>query len=187
MTCLVALMFGALDGVAVGGGVVGVVGRGEPDVAAQHHQRRAVVDGHGPADGRLERIEVVGDLADVLDVPAVALEALDRVVVERQLGGTVDGDVVVVVDVDERPRRRWPASDAASWLMPSSRQPSPQITKVWWSTTSGLNRSRSQRSARPMPTPLAKPWPSGPVVTSTPLVWCTSGGPAWGCPTGGTP
>ena len=60
-----------------------------------------VVDGHGPPDGGLERVEVVGDLADVLDVPAVGLEALDRVVVQGQLGRAVDGDVVVVVDVDE--------------------------------------------------------------------------------------
>src|SRR5581483_6984845 len=74
-------------------------------------------------------------------------------------------------------RPRCPPSDAASWLMPSSRSPSLQMTNVWWSTTSGLKRARSQRSAMPMPTALAKPWPSGPVVTSTPGVWWTSGCP----------
>ena len=36
-----------------------------------------------------------------LDVPAVGLEALAGVVVEGDLGRAVDGDVVVVVDVDQ--------------------------------------------------------------------------------------
>ncbi len=39
-----------------------------------------------------------------------------------------------------------------------------------WSLTAYL-------SARPSPTPLATPWPSGPVVASTPFVRCTSGWP----------
>ena len=54
--------------------------------------------------------------------------------------------------------------------MPSSKQPSPAKTKVWWSTTSGPNLERKNRSAMPIPTPLATPWPKGPVVTSTPGV-----------------
>ena len=33
-----------------------------------------------------------------------------------------------------RPNPRCPASDAASWLTPSMRQPSPAIAHVWWST-----------------------------------------------------
>jgi len=69
-------------------------------------------------------------------VPAVALEAFYRVVVEGDLGGAVDGDVVVVVDVNERPSPRCPANEAASWLIPSIRSPSLQNTKVWWSTRS---------------------------------------------------
>ena len=67
-----------------------------------------------------------------------------------------------------RPRPRWPASDAASWLTPSMKQPSPAITYVWWSTRSAPKRSRSTRSAMAMPTASPKPWPSGPVVTSMP-------------------
>ena len=70
-----------------------------------------------------------------------------------------------------RPSPRWPASDAASWLTPSSRSPSPQNAKTWWSTTSSPKRARRLASASAMPTPLAKPWPSGPVVTSTPGTW----------------
>ena len=49
----------------------------------------------------LQRVGVVGDLAEVLDVPAVGLEALADVVGERELGRAVDGDVVVVVDADQ--------------------------------------------------------------------------------------
>ena len=67
--------------------------------------------------------------------------------------------------------------------MPSSRQPSPPITKVWWSHSSGEKWVRSHRSAMPMPTPLAKPCPRGPVVTSTPGCGVARGGPGGGCPT----
>ena len=42
---------------------------------------------------------------------------------------------------------------------------------------SGSNRPRSQRDAIAMPTAEARPWPSGPVVISTPLVWRNSGWP----------
>ena len=57
------------------------------------------------------------------------------------------------------------------------KQPSPAMTYVWWSTSSGPKRSRSTRSAMAMPTASPKPWPSGPVVTSMPGVWRASGWP----------
>ena len=91
---------------AVGLRGVGHMRRGLADVAAQDQQARAVLDGHGPAHGRLEGVGVVGDLAQTLDVPAVGLEALGRVVVQGELGRPVDGDVVVVVDVDADGRAR---------------------------------------------------------------------------------
>ena len=87
--------------VAVGLGVVGHVGRRPTDVRAELQEARAVFDGHGPADGRFECVGVVGYLAEVLGVPAVALEAFDGVVGKGDLGRPIDGDVVVVVDVDE--------------------------------------------------------------------------------------
>ena len=80
---------------------VGLVRRGPADVAAQQDHRRLVLDGHGPSQRRLEGVGVVGDLADVLGVPAIGVEALGDVVGVGELGGAVDGDVVVVVDVDE--------------------------------------------------------------------------------------
>ena len=64
-----------------------------------------------------------------------------------------------------------PARLAASWEMPSSRSPSPQKTHVRLATPFLL-------AARASPTPIAMPWPSGPVVTSTPGVTPRSGCPA---------
>ncbi len=87
--------------VAVGVGGVGEVGGGPPDVAAQDQQRRGLVVGRGPPQRGLEPVDVVRHLAELVDVPPVALEALDHVVGQRELGLAVDADVVVVVDVDE--------------------------------------------------------------------------------------
>src|ERR1700736_6184818 len=42
---------------------------------------------------------------------------------------------------------------------------------------SGSNRPRSYRDAMAIPTADASPWPSGPVVISTPVVWRNSGCP----------
>ncbi|CAB4620630.1 unannotated protein [freshwater metagenome] len=70
-------------------------------MGAQDDHGRLSVDILRPADGGLERIDVLADLADVLDVPAVGLEAFRGVVGEGQLGGAVDRDVVVVVDGNE--------------------------------------------------------------------------------------
>ncbi len=77
----------------------------------------------------------------------------------------------------------WPASALTSWLTPSSRSPSEHSTKIAWSNglapagASGSSRPRSRRAAIAMPTALPSPWPSGPVVVSTPAV-C----PCSGCP-----
>ena len=51
--------------VAVGLGGVGVLRRRLADVAAQHDQARAVGLGHARAEPGLERVEVVGDLAEL--------------------------------------------------------------------------------------------------------------------------
>ena len=57
--------------------------------------------------------------------------------------------------------------------MPSIRQPSPTNTRCGdrrWSCAGRLNCAASAVSASAMPTALARPWPSGPVVVSTPGV-----------------
>src|SRR3546814_6972914 len=90
-----------VEGQAVGLGRIGQRGRREADVAAQDDDGGRAGVGLGPLERSLERVEVLGDLADLVDVPAVAAEAGGGVVGERQLGGAVDGDVVVVVDHDQ--------------------------------------------------------------------------------------
>ena len=70
-----------------------------------------------------------------------------------------------------------------SWLTPSSMSPSEQSANTLWSngdwpaSVFGSNRPRSRRAAMAMPIALPMPWPSGPVVISTPGVWPTSGWP----------
>lgn len=69
----------------------------------------------------------------------------------------------------------------ASALMPSWMSPSEHSTKTRWSNglvpsgASGSNSPRSRRAPMAMPTAVAMPWPSGPVVVSTPGVWPHSG------------
>ena len=54
---------------------------------------------------------------------------------------------------------------------------------MWWSkgespsAALGSSMPRSRRAAIAMPTALPMPWPSGPVVVSTPAVWPNSGWP----------
>ena len=78
------------------------------DVAADDDQGRPLLFCLGRREGAEERVEALG-VADVLDVPAVGLEALALVLGrERERGRPVDRDVVVVVDVDEAAERKMP-------------------------------------------------------------------------------
>src|SRR5690625_7078137 len=76
-----------------------------------------------------------------------------------------------------------PASEEASEETPSCRSPSEAITYTRWSNgevpsgASGSSRPRTRRWANAIPTAVASPWPSGPVVVSTPVVCPTSGCP----------
>ena len=67
----------------------------------------------------------------------------------------------------------WPAYDAASCEIPSIMSPSLATNHVRWFTgawPSALKRAARCASAIAMPTAVATPWPSGPVVVSTPGV-----------------
>ena len=163
---------------AVGLGGVGVPGRGEPDVAAQDHQAGPFRLRHPGAEPGLERVEVVGRLAELHDVPAVAGEALDDVVGVRELGGPVDRDVVVVVDVDEPAeaevageRRRLVAHALLEVAVGADGE------HVVVDDRRGRTAPAGSPPRARCPTPLAKPWPSGPVVTSMPAVCPYSGWP----------
>jgi hypothetical protein len=62
-------------------------------------------------------------------------------------------------------------------VTPSMMSPSEAITQTWWSNglaPLGLGVKQApltRRCANAMPTAVASPDPSGPVVTSTPVVW----------------
>ena len=120
---------------------------------------------------------------DVLHVPAVGLVARGDVLAERDVGVALDRDVVVVVEHDQVAELLVAGQRLASEETPSSMSPSETkhadgvVEDALARRASGSNRPRSQRDAIAMPTALAMPWPSGPVVVSTPRVWPCSGWP----------
>ena len=165
--------------VAVGLVVVGVVGRRVADVASAGSSRLGrSVDRLGGEQRRLEGVAVVGDLAEVLDVPAVGLEALADVVGVGQLGRPVDRDVVVVVDADQ-PAEAEVAGERRGLVADALHEAAVAGDHVRVVVDERRRRSgrAGTRSAIAMPTASPKPWPSGPVVTSTPGVWPASGWP----------
>jgi hypothetical protein len=82
-------------------GRVDEVRRAVGDVRAYDHHRRLSLLGLGAFDCLVERGQVVG-IVDPLHVPALSFEAAADVVgVERDRGGSVDCDVVVVVEEDQ--------------------------------------------------------------------------------------
>ena len=70
-------------------------------MAPQSNEGRSIGHGLGPLDSGFKGIEVVGDFADLVDVPSVGPEPHASIIGERQLRGTVDGDVVIVVNKNE--------------------------------------------------------------------------------------
>ncbi len=105
---LVALISSGVERVAVGLGAVGHVAATANRCGSGAAGNWGGLPRPWPGARRLECLGVVGYLAEVLGMPAVSVEALDGVVVEGDLGGAVDGDVVVVVDVNEPPEPEVP-------------------------------------------------------------------------------
>src|SRR5205807_4594486 len=85
---------------AVSGTGVLLSRRAIADMAVHHHQRGPVLLLAENLEGAGHHLQVVG-VADARHVPAVAQEARRHVVAERQRGGALDGDVVVVLDPAE--------------------------------------------------------------------------------------
>ena len=85
--------------------------------------------------------------------------------------------LVVVVDEDEVAQllgageRRRLAADALLEVAVGGEAQMVWSNRLSPSGVSGSNRPRSRRAAIAMPTALPTPWPSGPVVVSTPGVW----------------
>ena len=101
--------------------------------------RRAVADDGAAGDQRRScALALLGNRlrnrfgivpVDTAHRPAGGSEARELVVRGRERGRAVNGDAVVVEQHDQAGQAaRWPASEIASWLMPSIRQPSPAIT-----------------------------------------------------------
>ena len=131
-------------------------------------------------NARATASEVVG-VGDGGDVPAVGQEAGRHVLGEGDVGVALDRHPVRVVDPAEvgqplvgrrarPPPRRCPPS--CSRRRPGRRRRSRRAAKP-----SRLYRAASHWPAIAMPTEVATPWPSGPVVVSTPLVHRYSGWP----------
>src|SRR5262249_25628369 len=124
--------------------------------------------------------QVVG-VSDPDDIPAVTLAAAGGVVATRQGGVALDGDVVVVVDPAEvgepqvsRQRRRF-VRDALHHAAVAAQ--GVDVKSIKSSNAGRLWRAAIRRPASAIPTLVAIPWPSGPVVVSTPLVQRYSGCP----------
>ena len=150
--------------------------------------RSTMIDGRSvsalaAAKRGVERGEVLA-VVHVLDVPAVGLVALADVLGEGDVGVVLDRDLVVVVDEDEVAQllgageRGRLAADALLQVAVGGERPDGVVEQATRPrAASGSNRPRSRRAAMAMPTALPTPWPSGPVVVSTPGVWLTSGWP----------
>ncbi len=70
------------------------------DVGPHDDERRAVGDALRLRDCVIDRVQIVA-IGDALHVPAVGLEPLGGVVGEREVGGAVDRDAIVVVEPDQ--------------------------------------------------------------------------------------
>ena len=84
----------------VGLGCVLLVGATKGDVRADDDEGRAIGDAPGRGERRVERAQVV-PVRHPRHVPAVGFEPLGGIVRERQVGGAVDGDAIIVVDPDQ--------------------------------------------------------------------------------------
>ena len=130
------------------------------------------------SNARGDQVEVVG-VADPGDVPAVAHEAGGDVVVVGDLGVAVDRDVVVVVDPAEvvellvAGERGGLVRDALHQAAVAGDRVDVEVEELG----PAVERAACHLAAIAMPTVVAIPWPSGPVVVSTPEVQRYSGWP----------
>ncbi len=133
------------------------------DVAADDDQGRPLLFCLGRREGAEKRVEVLG-VADVLDVPAIGLEALALVLGrERERGRTVDRDVVVVVDVDETAEREMPGDrrglvgDAFHQVAVGADRVDPGVDDlVVWPVVAIGEKALCDRHADAVPEPLAE-------------------------------
>jgi hypothetical protein len=113
------------------------------EMARDLDHTRLILDFLRGLDGTSKGVQVV-DIINHLHMPAIGGVSLAYIFGEGELGVSVDGDVVVIVENDELswypsvsmrrvlkevvPRPKCPAIEEASLEIPSCRQPSPQMT-----------------------------------------------------------
>ncbi len=95
------------------------------DVTFDHDQSRTVISMEKGFIGTCQHSEVIR-IAQTSDVSTIAEKPASDVLCECDIGRPLDGHVIVVIDPTEVRKLEAPASDAASPLMPSIMQPSPQ-------------------------------------------------------------
>jgi hypothetical protein len=81
------------------GGVL-LVGGAEAYDCVDDNEGRLIGDGLGLFDRGTQGVEVL-DVGNMLDVPAVGLEALANIFTEREVGVAVDGDGVIILEIDK--------------------------------------------------------------------------------------
>ena len=160
-----------------------LVRRRVADDGAQRDERRLVGDCLGGLHCFFYADHVLAALDD-LHVPAVGRVAGRGVLAQRDVGVVLDGDLVVVVEHDQvaellgaGQRRRLATSRPPRCRR---RRRSHRCSgRTGWCRARRPDRTGRARSATPSPSRprSARPWPSGPVVISTPGVWRNSGWP----------
>src|SRR5262249_36455988 len=83
----------SLGGILLAGTAIG-------DVGVYDDQRGAPTLGLRRLDGGLKRRHIIA-VHDLLDMPTVSLESLAHLLGERQFGGAVDGDAIIIIEIDE--------------------------------------------------------------------------------------
>ena len=164
--------------------------RGRPaDDRAQRDERRRLGVLPGGQEGLVQRLRrprgsrLGRAPAQPLHVPAIGLVAGADVLGLGDVGVVLDGDLVVVVEHDEvaellvAGQRGRLVADALLDIAVGDEAVDVVVERAGPGSASGSNRPRSRRAAIAMPTALPRPWPSGPVVVSTPGVSRCSGCP----------
>jgi hypothetical protein len=102
-----------------------LVGRALTDHRREHDDRRTRRVLLRLCNERADTVGIVG--VSLENLPAVGAVARRHILGEGELRGTLDGDAVVVVENDQLAQAEVARKELASEVMPSMRQPSPEI------------------------------------------------------------
>ena len=89
-----------------------LIGRTVANGGSDFNQRRLIGDGFGSFDGFCDRVKIGIALFHMLHVPAIGLESLGNIFGEGNIGGTVDGNMVVVIQGNQLSQTQVPGQGA---------------------------------------------------------------------------